>query len=697
MQHFRKLRAWALVLWIGSVASVVHADGFEVRRFHQGTAPDDRYGLDVAILDDVDGDGMQDYAVASPRFGVVEIRSGATGTLLLTLSGTSIEDDFGISIARIEDQNGDGLADLAVGAWLYDAGGVRDTGAVFIYSATNGVLIDQIGGTVASEELGTTVVDAGDVDGDGVHDIAIGAPGFSTPTEAFAGRVLVYSTATSSVIWSISGGSANQRLGREVAAAGDLDGDGSFEVAIGDPLAESGDGVIRIHAGPTGTLFRTLVPTVPGETGFGRALTTLSDRDGDGQPELGCVSRDPLMSVATVLSSVDGSPLARPAEARGSGFELLAIHDAEDLDLDATADLLVHSHGAARIYDSAGFNVLDEWSTELLNLGTEVPAIEGPVDFDGDGREEYLCGFSYLAGTSEAKSGGAAILERREPGFIRGDVVTDANVDLADVVAILQYLFVSANPDCLAAADLGDDGTVDVSDAILLLAYLFASGAPPADPFPDCGVDPTGPALPCGVSTCAGPTPLLAILAPTIAVLPPIPASPAGGAGVTFSSEAVVWCFDATSSSSLGGTLGVIQEEVSAGVASLESWQKFNLVRYGSSVTRFAPQLLHGSPANALDAESWIDGAIPNGNACLEEALTESLRQATASLRRERSVVLFSVGNSTCDPSTMLPGVTEANRHGIPIHVIHFSTSATGISLMQQIALQSGGTFTLVN
>lgn len=87
--------------------------------------------------------------------------------------------------------------------------------------------------------------------------------------------------------------------------------------------------------------------------------------------------------------------------------------------------------------------------------------------------------------------------------FLRGDSNDDGNLDIADPLHILLYLFGDGEvPACLAAADTDDNSTVQIGDAISLLNYLFRGGPPPALPFPAVDVDPTpdlfcrGPELP---------------------------------------------------------------------------------------------------------------------------------------------------------------------------------------------------------
>lgn len=75
--------------------------------------------------------------------------------------------------------------------------------------------------------------------------------------------------------------------------------------------------------------------------------------------------------------------------------------------------------------------------------------------------------------------------------FVRGDANGDGNLDIADPVHILAYLFTSGPSECEDAQDVNDDGGIDIADAIYGLAHQFSGGPEPLAPFPTCGEDPT--------------------------------------------------------------------------------------------------------------------------------------------------------------------------------------------------------------
>lgn len=79
------------------------------------------YGLGLTFVDDVDGDGMADFAVGGPNLGAaavggVDVFSGATGALLCSWLGGATLDQYGFSLARVADTNGDGRREILIGA-----------------------------------------------------------------------------------------------------------------------------------------------------------------------------------------------------------------------------------------------------------------------------------------------------------------------------------------------------------------------------------------------------------------------------------------------------------------------------------------------------------------------------------------------------------------------------------------------------
>jgi FG-GAP repeat len=194
---------------------------------------------------DFDGDGKADIVVGAPGGNRVRvIYSKATPHARWIASPDPQAHDFGVSLA-IGDFNGDGFADLAVGAPGYtDAESSAEEGAVFIYSGSTTGL--HYTGTVLlgpnnpddDNELGTSL-SAGDVNGDGFGDLAVGNPGPEGGGDG-EGLVRVYFgaqaglTAANNVNIFSSNPVEEGNFGQSVVLA-DVNGDGFKDLVVGEP------------------------------------------------------------------------------------------------------------------------------------------------------------------------------------------------------------------------------------------------------------------------------------------------------------------------------------------------------------------------------------------------------------------------------------------------------------------------------
>lgn len=189
---------------------------------------------------DVDGDGHDDLIVGSHVTfpGRAYIYSGATGALLHALVGAHPQDEFGFSVAGIGDVDGDLVPDVAVGAPNDDQADF-EAGRVYLISGATGETIREISGNQRRGELGTSVSAAGDLDGDGVPDILAGAPRDSVPGVYSPGAAYAFSGQTGQVLRTWRGEQPGEYLGRGVAGNFDADGDGVPDVAAGAPYFTS--------------------------------------------------------------------------------------------------------------------------------------------------------------------------------------------------------------------------------------------------------------------------------------------------------------------------------------------------------------------------------------------------------------------------------------------------------------------------
>jgi PKD repeat protein len=172
-------------------------------RTFSGEAQGDKFGIDVASAGDLNGDGYLDLVVGADGNDMGGLNAGRAyvfygGPSLDTtpdriFTGASSGDGLGVSDASAGDMNGDGFADLVVGAWLGDAGGRIDAGRAYIFFGGPGgdtVPDVTLSGEGAGDRLGVSVAGVGDMDGDGLPNVIVGAY-FNDFGGADAGRAYV--------------------------------------------------------------------------------------------------------------------------------------------------------------------------------------------------------------------------------------------------------------------------------------------------------------------------------------------------------------------------------------------------------------------------------------------------------------------------------------------------------------------------
>jgi len=244
----------------------------------------DGFGQQVASGFDLNADGYDDLAVSAwlhdgdtgttgdDRGRVFVYFGGATLDAVpdLILTGGQARENFGAALGGGFDLNGDGYDDLAVGGPLADAAGGTVTGAGRVVVVYGGPWVDAVPdltleGTVADEHFGSTVSRAGDMDGDGFEDLAVGAPAYAVGGTASKGRVRVFKGAlapATAAALTLEGAGGCEGFGTRVSGGGDLNGDGYADLAVGIPYSDlaggglpdcrstTGDyGAVEIHLG----------------------------------------------------------------------------------------------------------------------------------------------------------------------------------------------------------------------------------------------------------------------------------------------------------------------------------------------------------------------------------------------------------------------------------------------------------------
>ncbi len=167
--------------------------------------------------------------------GSVTIYSGLKGGTILTLYGDREKSLFGSSLAIAGDVNADGFTDLVVGApgESTSAGG---TGMVRVISGADGNTLHSLYAGSSDFQLGTCVGTAGDADGDGCDDILAGAPGmYDAEGSAQTGGVRVWSGESGEELFTTYGAMDQDAFGTSVCSPGDVDGDDMPDLLVGAP------------------------------------------------------------------------------------------------------------------------------------------------------------------------------------------------------------------------------------------------------------------------------------------------------------------------------------------------------------------------------------------------------------------------------------------------------------------------------
>jgi hypothetical protein len=310
--------------------------------------PGDQLGLGIEAAGDVDKDGVPDVIASAPGGDKAYLYSGRSGKVLRTLDAPQKGEAFGRHVSDVGDQNGDGYADVIVGAPLNDAGG-EDVGRAYVYSGKDGTILLTLTGEQPGDQFGAAA--AGSRDGKHAF-LVVGAPN-AGPNRT--GRTYVYKGLTDKPAFVIESDDTGAQLGGMfVSVVGDVDADGTPDIYASDwPNSAKGrsTGRIYVHSGATGRRLLTLTGEAEGD-GFGIGPADAGDVDGDGHADLVIGAWQYAGAAASggkvyLYSGKDGSLIrAWTGKVMGEtlGFDATGLGD---VDGDGTIDLLVTSAWSA--------------------------------------------------------------------------------------------------------------------------------------------------------------------------------------------------------------------------------------------------------------------------------------------------------------------------------------------------------------
>jgi hypothetical protein len=340
---------------------------------------------------------------------------------------------FGQSVASAGDVNGDGYADVIVGAHYYTSGQYREGRAFAYYGGPLGLPSSPDWVMESNKKnawFGVSVASAGDVNGDGYSDVIVGAQNYENG-QSGEGCAFVYhggpAGLSATPAWMAEGNQAGARFGTSVACAGDVNGDGYEDVVVGASfydMGHSNEGCALVyHGGPTGlsTSHAWMVEGNYTNARLGSSVATAGDTNGDGYSDVivGAPSQSGGRGRLYVYFGGPGGLATSPSWTKdgdqSSCWLGCSVASAGDVNADGYSDVIAgawlydkgqYNEGLAFVYlgGPSGPSLPAAWTGEG-NMGSAYFgfSVAGAGDVNGDGFDDVIVGAKNYASRGQSR------------------------------------------------------------------------------------------------------------------------------------------------------------------------------------------------------------------------------------------------------------------------------------------------------